>query len=556
MARTSKYSNIQSTPTRRRDEWRAGLYIRLSKEDGDKPESESVSSQKALLEKFVSENPSLNFYDFYIDDGWSGTDFERPAFGRMIGDVTGGKINCVIVKDLSRFGRNYVEAGKYLETVFPLFGVRFIAVNDAIDSVSAPQSMNNVLVPFKNIINDEYCRDISVKVRTSLDIRRKQGKFIGSFAAYGYRKDENDKNKLVIDECAAATVRMIFAKFLSGYSVIGIARLLNGKGIPNPSAYRKAQNSARVGDGLWCDSTVRRILVNEVYIGNLVQKKNETISYKIHVCRPVGKEKRIRVENTHEAIVSREDFYKVGELLKRDTRTSPHADRLSLFSGFLKCADCGRAMQKRTVTQPNKIYDYYVCSTYKKFHGGFCTKHTLRADDLEEAVLSFLNKYISLAVDFDRLETATRKAEAAGVRLKSFEKELKQKQREVEKTRSVLLDLYPDYKSGILNKEQYFSLKERYENLLSQAESAVKQAEKNLDDCKNGRRAGSEFIKNFKKHRGLESLSREIICELIENINVREGGVLEIKLKFSDSLLAAEKFFGGVIKSDKDGATA
>ena len=175
---------------------------------------------------------------------------------------------------------------------------------------------------------------------------------------------------------------------------------------------------------------------------------------------------------------------------------------------------------------------------------------------MEEAVLSFLNKYISLAVDFDRLETATRKAEAAGVRLKSFEKELKQKQREVEKTRSVLLDLYPDYKSGILNKEQYFSLKDRYENLLSQAESAVKQAEKNLDDCKNGRRAGSEFIENFKKHRGLESLSRDIICELIENINVREGGVLEIKLKFSDSLLAAEKFFGGVIKSDKDGATA
>lgn len=543
MARTSKYGP-QTGLVSRAELWSAGLYIRLSREDGDKPESESVSSQKAILEKFISENPSLNFYDFYIDDGWSGTDFERPSFRRMLGDVTAKKINCVIVKDLSRFGRNYVEAGKYLETVFPLFGIRFIAVNDMIDSVSNPQSMNNVLVPFKNIINDEYCRDISVKVRSSLDIRRRQGKFIGSFAPYGYKKDENDKNKLVIDVQAAETVRLIFNKFLSGYSILGITRLLNDKRIPNPSAYRKGDVFPTASGGFWCDSTVRRILSNEVYIGNLIQKKNETVSYKIHVSRPVRAENRIRAEGTHEAIISDEDFFKVRDLLNRDTRINATSGKLSVFSGFLNCADCGRAMQKRTVIQPYKTYDYYVCSTYKKFRGAFCTKHTLRADVLEGAVLSFLNKYIAIAVDFDNLAAEMRKLKYGDARIKNLEGALKQREREKRKILSLLSDLYPDYKSGILNKEQYFELKSRYENLLSAAEDAVREAQLNLQSLKDGGQGSNAFIENFKKYKGLNALTREILSELIENIFVHEGGDLEIRLKFRDSYLAAQQTFG------------
>ena len=183
MARTSKYQNFDTAFLHSENIWNAGLYIRLSREDGDKAESESVSSQKAILERFIFEHPEISHYDTYIDDGWSGTDFERPAFQRMLADITSKRLNCVIVKDLSRFGRNYVESGKYLETVFPLFKIRFISVNDNIDSSANPQSINNVIVPFKNIINDEYCRDISMKVRSALDIRRRQGKFIGSFAA-------------------------------------------------------------------------------------------------------------------------------------------------------------------------------------------------------------------------------------------------------------------------------------------------------------------------------------------------------------------------------------
>ena len=209
MARTSKYISENTAPIYS-EVWNAGLYIRLSKEDGDKPESESISSQKAILERFTADRPEINLYDIYIDDGWSGTDFDRPSFRKMISDITEKRLNCVIVKDLSRFGRNYVEAGKYLETIFPLFNIRFISVNDCIDSFENPQSVNNVIVPFKNIINDEYCRDISIKVRSALDIRRRQGKFIGSFAAYGYKKDPADHNKLIVDEQAAEIVKLIF----------------------------------------------------------------------------------------------------------------------------------------------------------------------------------------------------------------------------------------------------------------------------------------------------------------------------------------------------------
>lgn len=542
MARTSKYQT-QDTVCAPRPKWNAGLYIRLSREDGDKIESESIGSQKALLEQFVSERPSLNFCDYYIDDGWSGTDFERPAFRRLMSDITTKKINCVIVKDLSRFGRNYVEAGKYLETVFPLFDVRFIAVNDSIDNVANPSSMNNVIVPFKNIMNDEYCRDISMKVRSSLDTRRRQGKFIGSFAPYGYKKDTADHNKLVIDEPAAETVRGIYRKFLSGYSIHGIVRLLNDSGEPNPSAYKRANGlNCKSCSGLWNDSTVRRILTNELYIGNLVQKKFEVVSYKVHVSRPVANSNRIVVENSHEAIVSREDFEKVESLLKRDTRTSPRENKLSVFSGYVKCADCGRAMQRRTVVQPYKTYEYYVCSTYRKLHGKACTKHAIRVDVLENTVIEVINKYIGIAVDFERLSEKISKEERANRGLKRLQAELSAKKNELEKCGKILLDIYPDYKNGLLSRDRYFALKEKYENSEEKIREAIGRIENEMRSYSAGVDGTDEFVKTLKKYRGLKELTRDEVVELIENICVREGGDIEIQFKFKDVFLEAKEF--------------
>ena len=536
MARISKFETNGLNTPRPNGEWRAGLYVRLSREDGDRAESESVASQKALLSRFAEER-NLPF-EFYIDDGWSGTDFDRPSFRRMIADVTSKKINCVVVKDLSRFGRNYVESGKYLETVFPLFHVRFIAVNDGIDSEENPQSMNTVLVPFKNILNDEYCRDISVKVRSALDIRRKQGKFIGSFAAYGYRKDENDHNRLVVDETAAEIVREIYRKFLSGYSVLGIARELNGRGVPNPSVYRGGGGN---NSGLWADSTVRRILTSEVYIGNLVQKKNEIVSYKIHVSRGVSEERRIRAEHTHEAIISEEDFNRVKSLLGRDTRTSPKSGTLSLFAGFLKCADCGRAMQKRTVKQPYKTYDYYVCSTYKKMHSTLCSKHAIRADALEEAVLEALNGYIAIAVNFERVKEQIGKTARDGVR-ERLNSELSAKTRERERVRGLLIDLYPDYKNGLLSREQYFALKEKCELRAEKIDAETEVLRAEIERNASGQSEAEAFAQSLVSYRGLHKLTRDAVTELVENIYVHENGEIDLCLRCKDALSAAEEF--------------
>lgn len=542
MARVSKYQTENTAFPAAFGEWRAGLYIRLSREDGDKIESESVSSQRALLEQYTNARPDIFVYDRYVDDGWSGTDFDRPSFQRMLSDITSKKINCVIVKDLSRFGRNYVEAGKYLETVFPLFKVRFIAVNDQIDSAANPQSLNNVIVPFKNIMNDEYCRDISMKVRSALDAKRKQGKFIGSFAAYGYEKDKSDHNKLVIDEEAAATVRGIYEKFLSGHSILSIARELNAQGVPNPSSYKssKGLNCNRSG-ALWCDATVRRILTNEIYIGNLVQKKNQTVSHKIHLSKPVGEEDRIRVPGTHEPIVSQEDFEKTQSLLKRDTRTSPDTGKLSLFAGFLKCADCGRAMQKRTVKQPYKTYDYYVCSTHKKLKSA-CKKHRIRADLLEAAVSETLNGYIALAVDYDEVLRKMNEAEKKSGIENRLHSELSAKRKELEKAQKILVDLYPDYKCGVIGKEQYFLLKEKYENAAVKLQALIEEGEREIENCKNGAEGRNGFIETFKKYRGLKSLTREIVTELIENIYIRENGEIELCLKCKNELSHAEQY--------------
>lgn len=543
MARKSKYQTVNTASPAACIQWRAGLYIRLSREDGDKPESESVSSQRALLEGFAAAQPDLTVHEFYIDDGWSGTDFNRPAFARMLADATERKINCVVVKDLSRFGRNYVEAGKYLETVFPLLRVRFISVNDRIDSVEDPASLNSVIVPFKNIINDEYCRDISQKVRSALDVRRKQGKFIGSFAAYGYCKDKADHNKLVVDGEAAQTVREIFRRFTEGNSILGIARGLNAAGVPNPSAYRAQKGLCRnTKGGLWTDSTVRRILTNEVYLGNLVQKKIEIVSYKVHAAKPVAADKRIVVKNTHEAIISEEEFLKVRSLLARDTRSSPVSGKLSALAGFLKCADCGRAMQKRTVKQPYKTYDYYCCSTYKKLHSKACTKHAVRAEAVEEAVLAALNGYIRRAVDFERLFRELDAAERQSGTSRRLSAELARSEREEQRANGLLLDLYPDYKGGIISREQYFALKERYEKAALRAREEAARLRAEIEALRRGG-AENEFVATFKKYRGFQTLTRDILCELVENIYIHEGGEIELRLKCRRAYLSAEEYF-------------
>ena len=284
-------------------QYRCAVYLRLSRSDGDQQESNSIKNQRALLNDYLGKHPELHKVDEYVDDGYSGTNFERPDFKRMMQDIENRKINCIIVKDLSRFGRNYIETGRYLERIFPFMGVRFIAINDHYDSAEDNDDKGRILIPFNNLINDTYCRDISMRVRSHLDVKRKEGQFIGSFAGYGYQKDPKDKNHLIIDEYAAGIVQEIFKQKLNGMSSQRIASYLNKLGVLPPNEYKRANGfnyTCGFQAGLnqkWTVVSVNRILKNESYTGTLIQGKRRKINYKVKKSHDVGSENWIRVED-------------------------------------------------------------------------------------------------------------------------------------------------------------------------------------------------------------------------------------------------------------------
>lgn len=546
MARKSRYtaaSEVQEVKT-----WKPALYIRLSREDGDKAESDSVANQRMLLSEFVAQQPDMSSPEFYLDDGYTGTNFDRPEFQRMLQDLKAGKVNCVIVKDLSRLGRNYIGVGEYLETVFPLLDVRFIALNDALDNVKNPQAMNNLVVPFKNIINDEYCRDISSKVRSSLDHKRRQGKFIGSFASYGYLKDPNDRNQLLVDEPAATVVRDIFAWFLSGMSIMGIAKRLNQQGIPNPSAYKRQQGfayhhpAADKLDGLWPTSSVRRILKNKLYIGTMVQGKNTIKSYKLQISVSIPEADWIEVCGTHEAIISEGDFKKVQSLLARDTRTAPAAQKVYLFSGFVRCADCGRSMNRKHISQPYGDYHYFICSTFKKMDKSACTKHTIRSDRLEQAVLEAVRRQIALAVDMDALISKINSSGRESRSCERLEKQLAELESKRPQLERMKLDLYPDWKTGAITGDEYQALKARFDKQLSDLDVTLSSLRHDIAQLAAGVGSENAFLQNFTQYRNVKALTREILVALVDMIYVHEGGDITIKFKFSDAYRTAAEY--------------
>lgn len=520
-------------------QWKAADYARISREDGDKEESDSIGTQFDIIDDYIAHNDDITFVDRYSDDGWSGTNFDRPDFMRLMEDIKKGKINCVIVKDLSRLGRNYILVGQYLEMIFPMLNIRFISVNDRIDSIKDPASINNALVSFKNVMNDEYCRDISNKVRSSLDRKRSKGEFIGSFASYGYMKDPDDHHHLIVDPVAAEVVKNIFDWFLQGMSILGIAKRLNHMGIPNPSAYKRQcglnyKHPAGQLDSAWPDSSVKRVLKNRLYVGDMVQNKNRTKSYKVQISVAVPEEKWVIVPNMHEAIIDREKFETVQQLLMRDTRTSPGINHVSIFAGYIRCADCLRAMGKKSVAQSYGKYHYYVCQTFRKAGRNLCTKHTIRENQLYDAVLATIQSQIDLAVSMDQLVNDLKSQNVRAAKSSRLEKMLQLKEEEYEKVSRCRIDLYPDWKAGILSKDEYLSLKAKIGEQLEQIEIAIANIKEEISKYQSAPVSENKFISSFLRYRNIQVLTREVIVELIEMIYVHEGGTITIQFKYQD----------------------
>lgn len=541
MARPANRHNIIKAAPKSKV-WLTAFYIRLSREDKrGKDESESITNQRLILTDFLEQQDDGDEYIFvgeYVDDGVSGTtDEERENFQRLLADIQIGKINCVIVKNLARSFRNNGDQSYYLDDWFPRNNVRFISLyQQPVDTYKDPQNAQNIAVPVQGVLNEEHARGTSESVRRTFDKKREKGLHIGSFAAYGYMKDPQDKNALIIDKEAAEHVKSIFAWFLEGMSKNAIVRKLNHSGILCPSAYKKSKGMkyknphAEAGTPLWCAVSVGNILKNRIYVGDMVQGRYRIKSYKIHVQQTVPEDEWFIVPNTHEPIISREDFAKVQDLLRKDTRTAPGQKSLYLFSGFLRCADCGKAMTRSKVGENV----YYYCRTYKDQSKTACTKHTIRHNHLEQGVLYAIRQQIYLGADFSQVISHVNAAPLQKSQSIRLDELIAAKEREFSKIMRYKQSIYQDWKDGEISHKDYDHMQEDYERQIEAVSEVIGRLREERAELENGSDTENPFLASFRKYGNINKLTRDVLTEFVNQIEVYENGNISVSLKFTN----------------------
>ena len=521
--------------------WNTCGYVRLSREDGDKEESNSVTGQKDLIRDYMTRHPELRECGMKVDDGFTGSNFDRPAFQEMMAEVKAGRINCIVVKDLSRFGRDHLEAGEYLERIFPFLGVRFIAINDNYDSLYSNAESDELIVPFKNLINEAYCRDTSVKIRSQLEIKRRRGDFIGSFAVFGYRKDPADRHRLLVDDYAAEVVRDIFAWKLDGLSAGDIAARLSSAGIPTPMDYKQSQGmnystSFRIKEkSEWSAGMILRILKNPVYTGVLEQGRVTTPSYRVKRLVNKPREEWAVVENCHEAIINYYDFESVQKALALDARTTESGKAVDLFSGMVNCGECGGAMIKKTVPSGKKKYTYYVCATHK--NEKTCFSHGIRDTALTEIVLEFLKKHIRDVIDLADLLAMTDTAQLQKAKVQKLRERLDTKEAEIDRYQRLLRSLYESLADGLIDQSEYQNLKKSYTNRRAQAEEQANAIREEMEQEINHSDQGLGWIEEFRRYQNIEVLDRSIVVRLIERILIFRDRRVDIVYRWQNEFL-------------------
>ena len=509
--------------------YNVGIYCRLSNDDERDGESVSIENQKLLLERYVRER-GWNEIDVYIDDGYSGTNFNRPGVKRLIEDAKAKRINIILVKDLSRFGRNYIEFGEYTDYLFPSIGCRFIALNNGIDTESSNGSTD--VMCFLNLFNEFYSRDTSKKVKAVKKACAENGKFMGTYPAYGYRRDPEDKHHLVIDEETAPTVRRIFAMRTSGMGFHAIAVKLNEEGVQSPGVLyyqRQNRNDPRKVNHQWADQTVKSIIRNEVYIGNMVQGKNGTMSYKSRKLIGKPEDEWIRVEGTHEAIVSREIWETVVSIGQKKVRKSPTADGIkSIFTGLVYCADCGFKMRNQIERftykdgRPGR-YSSFICGNYARSGKKACTIHTVYENVLEQLVLQDIREKARFA-DCDReslIEKITRmKARESRSRLASCEQELKAASARLSELEKLMQNLYEDKCRGTIPQTVFQTLMRKYETERAEKAASVPELEKKVKSQLENRQDAGRWTDIIRRYTEITELDETILFELVDRIEV------------------------------------
>lgn len=525
--------------------YQVGIYLRLSRDDRSREkhmsdiqfqESYSITNQRKVCRSYLDEQPDMALYDTYIDDGYSGSNFERPDYKRLMEDIYDHKVNCVIVKDLSRMGREYIELGRLLQKTFPALGVRFIAIGDHFDSKSADTSETNIVVPMKNFVNESYCSDISQKVRYVKKMQRENGEYIGPHPVYGYKRDKM-WNKLIVDEYPAQIIRTIYRWKMEGISAFASSNRLNEAGILSPMAY-KASTGSNYHSGLkadgrtskWTPKAVLRILRDEVYTGTLVQGKQRKQSYKIKKMINVPPEEWVRVEDTHEAIISRAEFEIVQHLLEHDGRVNEPNGRINMYASLLFCADCREQMiRKRNCVHKQ---DGFICSTYNRSEG--CTRHTIIEEDLTAVVQEAVKKYATLFLDQYEWMKKAKGIQIDDRILLESNRHLKHLAEEKADKERLLERLAGDFAEGLLTEKDFETIRAAYQRELEDLEKTLERQEETLKRIlRNGIDAGIR-LEALRKATILEKLDRYILVNLVKNIFIHEDNRIEIEFNFMD----------------------
>lgn len=499
----------------------AGLYLRLSKDDEGSTESNSISTQRKMLKSYAKER-GYPIYDEYIDDGWSGTNFERPGFKRLISDIEDKNINLVLVKDLSRLGRDYILTGQYTEIYFPSKSVRCIAINDGYDS----DSPYNDVVPFKNVINEMYARDTSKKVRSAFITNMREGNHVASFPPFGYKRDPENPRHLIIDEPAAEIVREIFQLAFQGVGNREIARILNERQVPTPLSYRCMNKSnldisTYKSKGEWIAPAIYKMLANRMYLGDMVQHKTTKVSFKSGLQLRNSPEDWIIVRETHDPIIEREVF----DIVRRRSKAKyvPQSDSFkNIFAGLAWCDTCGRRMSP--VHSRKRPYNL-VCMGYKQHGPQVCSTHGIHYKVLYDLVLESLNEQISLSAeerlsileDFQKAMEAKRKGAAKEVNTARLKKRIQEIDVIVEK-------LYEDFASDIINAERFSKLMSKYEaesQMLTNKIGEAADKAKHYDTFEI-QEAYDKFEKIISQYDRIEELTQELLFKLVERIEVSE----------------------------------
>lgn len=503
----------------------AGLYYRLSQEDERQGESVSIDNQRTILKKYAEER-GFEIHDEYIDDGVSGTTFQRPEVQRLLDDAKIGVINTIIVKDLSRFGRNYIEVGQYVDYVFPAFGIRFIAIQDNVDTENRDSNAMEMM-PIMNVFNEWHAANTSKKIRAVLKTNAREGKYHARKAPYGYVKSDTEKKTPIIDEEAAAVVKRIFEMRASGLSPHRIADALNAEGILNPSRYSMEKYGIvgrKENMGLWSFCAVNSILNNPTYLGHMAQQRWSSVSYKNHKRYKKDESEWVVVKNTHEAIITQEQWDKVREVEKsvaqgRKTRR----DYTHPLSGFLFCSDCGGKMKLNSINRNGKICFNFNCGNHVRLGKSYCFSHFIQAKDIETIVLDDIRtmaQRIVLDEKTIREEFIRHNAELADKAIKTAKKELQAKRRRTEELSRLMQVAYEDRLKGKMPEDICIGFIRKYSEEQKRLEDEIMELEERLTETVNTIQSADDFIRNIKKYLEAPELTRETCYELIDRIIV------------------------------------